>query len=80
VGRHQGINKTFTEIRKKHEWPNMKRNIEKYVKKCQSCQVNKTLGQRPRAPMEITTTARNPFERCAKDSGYDDDKQGTGTF
>lgn len=67
LGGHRGMNKTFREIRKKYVWPNMKRDIERYVKKCKSCQVNKNLGQRNRAPMEITTTARRPFERCALD-------------
>ena len=67
MGGHQGMNKTFREIRKKYEWPNMKRDIENYVKKCKSCQINKTLGPQHRAPMEITTTARKPFERCAMD-------------
>jgi transposase InsO family protein len=45
----------------------MKNDVEDYVRKCQSCQMNKTLGPRHRAPMEITTTARNPFEKCAFD-------------
>ena len=67
MGGHRGMNKTFREIRKKYEWPNMKRDIEHYVKKCKSCQINKTLGPRHRAPMEITTTARKPFEKCAMD-------------
>jgi len=61
------MNKTFREIRKKYEWPNMKRDLEYCVKKCPSCQMNKTLGPRPRAPMGITTTARKFFERCALD-------------
>jgi hypothetical protein len=64
VGGHRGMNRTVREIRKRYSWPNMKREIEGYVKKCQ---VNKTLGPRKRAPMEITTTARRPFERCAID-------------
>jgi hypothetical protein len=45
----------------------MKRDIEKYVKQCKSCQINMNLGPRHRAPIEITTTARQPFERCALD-------------
>jgi hypothetical protein len=67
MGGHRGMNKTFREIRKKYEGPNMKRDIENYVKKCKSCQINKTLGPRHRAPMEITITARKSFERCALD-------------
>lgn len=61
------MNRTFREIRKKYEWPNMKRDVENYVKRCKSCQLNKTLGPRHRAPMEITSTARKPFEKCAMD-------------
>jgi transposase InsO family protein len=67
VGGHRGMNKTFREIRKKYEWPNMRREIEQYVKRCKSCQVNKNLSPRRKAPMEITTTASRPFERCALD-------------
>jgi hypothetical protein len=44
----------------------MKRDIENYVQKCQSCQMNKILGPRPKEPMEITA-ARKPFKRCALD-------------
>jgi transposase InsO family protein len=45
----------------------MKREIEEYVRKCKSCQINKLLGPRNRAPMEITTTAEHPFEKCSLD-------------
>jgi hypothetical protein len=67
VGGHRGMNRTVREIGKRYDWPNMKREIERYVKKCKSCQVNKTLGPRHKVPMEITTTARKPFERCTID-------------
>ena len=67
VGGHRGMNRTIREIRKRYDWPNLKREVEGYVKKCQSCQMNKTLGPRHKVPMEITTTARKPFERCAID-------------
>ena len=46
IGGHRGMNKTYREIRKKYEWPNMKREIEQYVKRCKSCQLNKTLSPR----------------------------------
>ena len=51
VGGHRGMNKTFREISKVYEWPNMKREIEKYVRRCKSCQTNKSLGPRSRAPL-----------------------------
>jgi len=61
------MNKTFREIRKRYKWPNMKREIEKYVRRCKSCQLNKNSSPRRKAPMEITTTSSRPFERCALD-------------
>jgi transposase InsO family protein len=45
----------------------MKKEVEEYVKKCAKCQLNKTLRPKRKAPMEITTTARHPFEKCALD-------------
>jgi hypothetical protein len=45
----------------------MKQGIEDYVKQCKSCKVNKVLGPRGKAHMEITTTARQPFEKCCLD-------------
>jgi len=45
----------------------MRREIEEYVKTCAKCQLNKTLRPKKRAPMEITTTDRHPFEKCALD-------------
>jgi hypothetical protein len=32
VGGHRDMNKTFREIKKRYEWPNMKREIAQYVK------------------------------------------------
>jgi hypothetical protein len=61
------MNKTYKAIKAKFSWPNMKKEIEEYVKKCKSCQVNKLLSPKGRAPMEITTTADHPFEKCSLD-------------
>lgn len=45
----------------------MKRGVDEYVRKCAKCQVNKTLRPKGKAPMELTTTATNPFEGRALD-------------
>jgi hypothetical protein len=45
----------------------MRKKIEDYVKKREKCQTNKALRPKKKAPMEITTTDRHPFERCALD-------------
>ena len=42
----------------------MKRDVEEYARKYKSCQMNETLGPRHRAPMEITTTAKNLSRRA----------------
>jgi hypothetical protein len=67
LGGHRGMNKTYEAIRRHYEWPNMKREIEEKIKRCTKCQLNKALRPRGKAPMEITTTAKKPFERCALD-------------
>lgn len=67
LGGHRGMNKTYKAIKARFSWPNMKQEIEEYVKKCKSCQVNKLLGPKTKVPMEITTTAEHPFEKCALD-------------
>jgi transposase InsO family protein len=45
----------------------MRKEIEEYVKQCQSCQVNKNLAPRHKAPLEITTTAKRAFDKCYLD-------------
>ena len=40
LGGHRGMNKTYRAIKAHYSWPNMRREIEDYVKKCESCQVN----------------------------------------
>ena len=67
LGGHRGMNKTYEAIKSHYTWPNMKQEIEEYVKRCEKCQVNKRLRPKPKAPMEITSTAERPFERCALD-------------
>jgi len=62
VGGHQGMNKTFRVIKSRYTWPNMRRDIEEYVKQRKSCQVNETLKPKRKAPMEITSTANHPFD------------------
>jgi hypothetical protein len=64
VGGHRGMNKTFRAIKSRYTLPNMRRYIEEYVKLCKSCQVNKTLKPKRKAPMEITSTANHPFDKC----------------
>ena len=67
LGGHRGMNKTYAAIKENYHWPNMRAEIEEYVKRCPKCQLNKAPRPRSKAPMEITSTAKQPFERCALD-------------
>jgi len=67
LGGHRGMDKTYQAIRLHYQWQSMRKDVEEYVKKCAKCQMNKTLKPRKRVKMEITTTARHPFEKCALD-------------
>jgi transposase InsO family protein len=67
VGGHRGMTKTYRAIKSQYSWPNMRREVEEYVKRCKSCQVNKILTPRHKAPMEITTTAEHAFDKCTLD-------------
>jgi hypothetical protein len=54
----------YLAIKSNYTWPNMRQEIQTYIKKCKSYQVNKVLGPKGNAPMKITTTANQPFEKC----------------
>jgi hypothetical protein len=61
LGGHHSMNKTYKAIKEKYSWPNMKQEIEGYVNRCKSCQVNKILRPRRKVPMENTT--RQPLKK-----------------
>ena len=67
VGSHRGMNKTYSAIMSQYFWPNISREVEEYVKQCRSCQVNKMLTPKHKDPMEITATAKHPFDKCYLD-------------
>ena len=67
VGSHRGMNKTYRAIKSQYSWPNVRRDVEEYVKQCRSCQVNKMLTPKHKALMEITTTAERCFDKCYLD-------------
>ena len=56
---HFGIEITYNRVKEKYYWPNMKKDIEKYIKSCEICQKrSKKLGKAPIFPIEVT----KPFE------------------
>jgi hypothetical protein len=67
-GGQRGMNETYEGIKEKYTWPTVKNGIDKYVKKCGRCQVNKLLGPKKKVSMKITTIASQPFDKCKLDT------------
>lgn len=66
LGGHVGAKRMKKRISTIFSWKNMKRDVENYVKQCDSCQKNK-IGKFNKIPMKITTTATEPFEKLFMD-------------
>ena len=45
----------------------MKNDVENYIRKCLECQKNKATKPNTKMPLTITTTAKEPFEKCFMD-------------
>lgn len=68
LGGHQGITRTYNRIKLKYSWPNMRQDIEEYIRKCDSCQRNKShVKDLKKVPMQLSTELSRPFEQCALD-------------
>jgi len=66
---HPGIANTHALIRRDYWWPNMKQEVEEYVKGCTTCQANKinTHWIKPKLVPITTDTNAEPFEVIAMD-------------
>lgn len=67
ISGHLGSNRMLNRIQERYYWRNMRSDVENYVRKCELCQANKALRRINRAPMQITSTSTQPFERVALD-------------
>jgi len=67
--RHPGIGNTTALLKQNYWWPNMKKDVEEYVKGCTACQANKinTHHQKPRLYPITTDPEAQPFEVVAMD-------------
>lgn len=66
AGGHPGIKRTIAKVKDNFEWKGTEQEVEDYVKKCKECQKNKSQGKF-RAPMEITDTPIEAWDKCAID-------------
>ena len=66
-GGHKGCSKTFSRIRERFYWKNLKEQVEQFIKTCESCQRKKLVRVKPRAEMIITDTPEFGMEKVACD-------------
>uniref|UniRef100_V5GGL8 RNA-directed DNA polymerase n=1 Tax=Anoplophora glabripennis TaxID=217634 RepID=V5GGL8_ANOGL len=60
---HRGINETIRRIRGKYNWKGLTKDVEKYIKQCETCQKTKACRKNLDSPLVITETPKAPFER-----------------
>lgn len=66
IGGHQGSFRTFKFLRESVNWPYMIKDIDKYIKKCKSCQINKHF-RGTKVPLAVTSTSSRVFEKAHLD-------------
>jgi len=66
---HPGIGNTIVLLKQSYWWPNLKKDVEEYVKGCAACQANKinTHHQKPRLFPITTDPEAQPFEVVTMD-------------
>jgi len=64
---HHGLTRTFNKMYEEHNWKGMRKQIKQFIKKCSSCQKNKTATRTPKKPMVITSTTTRAFEKIFLD-------------
>ena len=67
TGAHMGGNRTWVRARDNFWWPDMKSDIEQYVKACDLCSRNKHLNHPNKAPMAKTSMPGKPLEEVMID-------------
>ena len=64
---HKGVTKTYSRIRQKFFWENMKVDIQKYIQGSLQCQLKKLIRVKTKNPMVITDTPTIPSEKISMD-------------
>lgn len=65
-GGHRGILKTYLRIRRSYYWENLRNEVKERIKRCISCNLNKT-RKRTKNPMAITDTPHRSFDKICCD-------------
>jgi hypothetical protein len=68
IGGHIGMNRTYQRLKQYISWEGMKKDTEKFIRKCENCQKKNKLKQRHiRMPLMLTVTPSVLFEKCNVD-------------
>jgi hypothetical protein len=67
IGGHIGMNRTYQRLKQYINWEGMKRDVEKFIRKCGNCQKNKLTQRHTRMPLMLTDTPSVVFEKCSVD-------------
>jgi len=64
---HGGAKHTTTFLKKSYYWPNLKNNVEEYVKTCLICQQNQTLNKKQTSLLQPLPIPEGPWESVSMD-------------
>ncbi len=67
ISGHMGQKRTSSRILSKYFWPNIRKDIELYVRSCENCQFRKGPQQLPKAPLKSLEIV-GPHERLVIDT------------
>jgi len=65
---HPGFFRMYTHIKEHYYWKNMKKDIQKFVQRCNLCQSQKIDRHPTRMELALTDIAEMPFEKVALDT------------
>jgi len=60
---HRGIKKIYNKLKLSYYWPNMLKDIQNYINKCNVCLITKYERKPIQIPPILTPTAEKPFEK-----------------
>jgi hypothetical protein len=64
---HGGAKCTITIFKKSYYWPNLKDDVEEYVKTCLTCQQNRTLNKKQAGLLQPLPIPKGPWESVSMD-------------
>lgn len=63
IRRHAGIHRTYSKIKNKYCWENLKNDIQKRIKNCDPCQKNKIKLRKTKQPLIKNDTPVRTFDK-----------------